>query len=200
MDNGKRLALAQAEIHYWPCFIAPNQSKYLFNELLTSTPWQQDTIKLFGKALAIPRLQSWHGDRQCKYSYSGIELIPQSWTETLIAIRRLIENHTGDSFNSVLLNLYRNGQDSNGWHADDEPELGHNPVIASLSLGETRRFRLRHRSNKTIKPLSLDLTDGSLLVMSGPTQHYWQHCLTKTSRTVGSRINLTFRHLHYGQN
>ena len=194
MKQHQRLSLPQAVIDYWPAFTPPSEANRLFSLLLDETPWQQDTITLYGQSHPIPRLQAWYGDSQCVYQYSNIQLHPHPWTPSLITLRHRIEAITCYSFNSVLINLYRDGQDSNGWHADNEPELGKNPVIASLSLGETRRFRLRYISgNKEVKPVSLDLTDGSLLLMSGATQHHWQHCLTKTSKAVGPRINLTFR-------
>ena len=133
------------------------------------------------------------GDAQAHYQYSGLSLSPQPWLPTVKAIRRKIEKRCCHRFNSVLINLYRDGKDSNGWHSDNEPELGENPVIASLSLGATRRFRLRHKYRKALAPYSIDLPHGSLLLMAGTTQQYWQHCLSKTARQVGPRINLTFR-------
>lgn len=133
------------------------------------------------------------GDPGANYQYSGLTLSPHSWNKTVATIKRQIDKICGHQFNSVLINLYRSGQDSNGWHSDDEPELEENPIIASFSLGATRRFRLRHKYRKDILSYTFDLTSGSLLLMSGTTQKYWQHCLTKTKKTVGPRINLTFR-------
>ena len=143
---------------------------------------------MFGKQVTIPRLQAWYGDKHCSYSYSGLQLAPLVWTPQLIQLKTTVETVCQHTFNSVLLNLYRNGQDSNGWHSDDEPELGEHPIIASLSLGETRRFKLRHKFDKTIKGIDIELTSGSLLVMSGHSQSHWQHCVPKTARPVEPRI------------
>ncbi len=190
-----RIPADNAELKLYPDFLKEADADSLFGQLLKETPWHQDLIKLYGKTMPIPRLQAWYGDRNCHYRYSGIDLEPQPWTSTLQNIRSSVEALCQHELNSVLLNQYRHGQDSNGWHSDNEPELGENPVIASLSLGEIRRFRLRHRYNKELEPISLDLPSGSLLIMAGETQKYWQHCITKTRRTVGARINLTFRKL-----
>ena len=122
------------------------------------------------------------GDPGANYQYSGLTLSPHSWNKTVATIKRQIDKICGHQFNSVLINLYRSGQDSNGWHSDDEPELEENPIIASFSLGATRRFRLRHKYRKDILSYTFDLTSGSLLLMSGTTQKYWQHCLTKTKK------------------
>lgn len=197
MNGNKGIALncPDADIRYWPRFLAPGDSRNLFDTLLSDTPWRQDVLQLFGRHLPLPRLQAWYGDQQCVYRYSGIELQPLPWTGSVLAIKKQIELHTGHLFDAVLINLYRHGQDSNGWHADNEPELGSNPVIASLSLGETRRFRLRHLHRPELRPVSLELEDGLLLLMAGTTQQHWQHCLAKTGRPVGPRINLTFRKL-----
>ena len=167
----------------------------LYQKLLQETPWRQDYIRMYGREVAIPRLQAWYGDPGCYYRYSGIELTPLNWTAELVRIKQEVERVSQQSFNSVLINYYRNGRDGNGWHSDDEPELGEQPVIASLSLGAVRRFRLRHKKNNREPPVSLDLASGSLVLMAGSTQKYWQHCLTKTSKSVSGRINLTFREI-----
>ena len=184
--------LDQANLSMIPDFLSTGWPR-VYDRLLKETPWQQDVIKLYGREILIPRLQAWYGDKHCQYSYSGIQLSPHPWTPLLQDLKEQVESACKAKFNSVLLNLYRDGQDSNGWHSDDEPELGEQPVIASLSLGATRRFRLRHRQQKATPPISLDLEGGSLLVMAGETQKYWQHCITKTRKPVGPRINLTFR-------
>lgn len=185
--------LPDAQLTYWPQFLCASTSDRIFADLHTTLAWQQDYITLFGQTHKVPRLQVWMGDSDAHYQYSGLALSPQPWSPTVQAIKQSIEKRCHHHFNSVLINLYRDGQDSNGWHSDDEPELGDNPVIASLSLGATRRFRLRHKYQKAQAPCSLDLSHGSLLLMAGTTQQYWQHCLTKTTRRVGPRINLTFR-------
>ncbi len=184
-----------AELRLWSHIYSDTECCHLFTELSHSTPWRQDQIQIFGKQFDLPRLQSWHANPGLSTKYSGIELLPSPWTPVLLDIKEKIEALSQHSFNSVLINLYRDGQDSNGWHADNEPELGQNPVIASLSFGATRRFRMKHLETKerSIPPVSLDLQQGSLLLMAGHTQSYWQHCITKTAKTVEPRINLTFR-------
>ena len=141
--------------------------------------------------MPIPRLTAWHG--AAGYVYSGIRLTPAAWTPPLLELKALAERLAGERFNSVLLNLYRDGRDSVSWHADNEPGLGRDPVIASLSLGAVRRFQLKHR--RLDERLALDLPHGSCLIMAGATQHHWLHQLPKTTRPVGPRINLTFRHM-----
>lgn len=171
----------------------PEEARRLFDQLSTELAWQQTHIQMHGKRIPVPRLDVWYGDPGHPYRYSGVRFDPEPWTSTLEAIKSELERRQGLTFNSVLANLYRNGQDSVAWHADDEPELGRNPVIASLSLGSERRFALRHKTRKDLAPVRLDLPSGSLLVMAGTTQHFWQHQLAKTARAVGPRINLTFR-------
>lgn len=176
-----------------PCFFSANEADRYYRELLAHIAWRQERIRMFGKWVDQPRRIAWHGDPGKRYTYSGLQLEPAPWTPLLAEIRDQLTSFSGATFNSVLLNLYHDGRDSMGWHSDDEPELGEYPVIASLSLGATRRFRFRHRSDKTLSPVGIDLTHGSLLLMQGATQHHWQHCLPKTARQVSPRINLTFR-------
>ncbi|MCC2545891.1 alpha-ketoglutarate-dependent dioxygenase AlkB [Hymenobacter sp. BT175] len=187
------LALTSADVLLDPAFLEPASANRLLAELASTIAWRQESIQLYGKAVLQPRLSAWYGDAEARYRYSGLSLEPLPWTPTLLALRQLLEEATGTRFNSVLLNLYRHGQDSMGWHADDEPELGPAPVIASLSLGAARRFRLRPRKPGLAPPVALDLTSGSLLVMRGLTQRYWLHAVPKTARPVGPRLNLTFR-------
>jgi alkylated DNA repair dioxygenase AlkB len=157
--------------------------------------WQQEHLTLFGRRVCQPRLSAWFGDSGAVYCYSGIRLEPHPWTPLLSDIRDEMQELTGHQLNSVLLNWYRSGRDSMGWHSDDEPELGPEPVIASLSLGATRRFQLRHRADRSSPLVQLDLEHGSLLCMAGPTQAHWRHRVPKTRRPVGGRINLTFRRI-----
>ncbi|QIL76358.1 alpha-ketoglutarate-dependent dioxygenase AlkB family protein [Hymenobacter sp. HDW8] len=190
------LPLPDAEVLLDPHFLPPIEAEALFQELLNTIPWRHEPIKLFGKEVMQPRLTSWHGDPAARYRYSGLILEPQPWTPALQRLRKQVSEATGADFNSVLLNLYRTGQDSMGWHADNEPELGPHPVIASVSLGATRRFRLRPGpGTPPYAPLGLDLPPGSLLVMRGPTQQRWQHALPKTTRPIEARLNLTFRRI-----
>lgn len=187
-----RLDLADAEVSYLPGALAPDAADECFLQLRREIDWRQEEIVLFGVRRLVPRLVAWHGDADAVYRYSGVEHQPLPWTAELLGLKHVAETHSAQRFNSVLLNLYRDGRDGMGWHADDEPELGVNPAIASLSLGATRRFRMRHRRHRD-RTLAIDLEHGSLLVMQGATQHHWLHALPKTTRPTAERINLTFR-------
>lgn len=162
-------------------------------------PWAQRSIRLFGRDVVQPRLVAWVGDAGCSYRYSGVTLAPEPWTRTLIDLRERITvaaQARGADFvpNAVLCNRYRDGADSMGWHSDDEPELGPDPIVASLSLGVTRRFLFRSRGDRK-RSLSMDLAHGSLLWMDRGTQTGWQHSLPKSPRVEGERINCTFRRI-----
>lgn len=187
------LLAIDGETYFYPDFYTAAEADSYFEQLLAGISWRQERIRMFGKWVDQPRRIAWHGDSGKRYTYSGLQLEPAPWTPLLAKIRDSLTRVSGASFNSVLINLYRDGRDSMGWHSDDEPELGEHPVIASLSLGATRRFRFRHRTEKSLSPVGLDLTHGSLLLVRGATQHHWQHCLPKTAREVSPRINLTFR-------
>ena len=156
--------------------------------------WQQDVIRMFGKAIPLPRLCAWYADADCSYGYSGIYMQPKPWNTMLNWIRDQLSQHAEYQFNSVLLNWYRSGNDHMSWHADDEPELGRNPVIASVNFGASRRFLLRRNDDHQHK-IEIPLRHGSLLVMSGALQHHWQHRVPKQASLKDSRINLTFRHI-----
>jgi alkylated DNA repair dioxygenase AlkB len=181
------------EVLIYPNFFSLEESDQLLIDLINQINWQQDHIKMYGKLIPLPRLTAWYGEPNKHYSYSGIRMISQSWIPSLLYIKKRIEELSEIEFNSVLINRYRHGQDSMAWHSDDEPELGKNPIIASVSLGETRRFMLRHKQKKELQKVKLDLTHGSFLLMKGTTQHYWQHQIPKTKKVVKERINLTFR-------
>jgi alkylated DNA repair dioxygenase AlkB len=152
-------------------------------------------VVVWGKTYPQPRLTAWYGDEDARYEYSGLELAPLPWTARLLAIKASVERAAGTRFNSVLLNYYRNERDSMGMHSDDEPELGAEPVIASLSLGETRTLVFRHRLDRSRTPIRIDLGDGSLLLMRGATQRNWKHGIAKERRPCGARVNLTFRRI-----
>lgn len=184
--------IPDAEIIYYPNFFDVEQSDLLFQELLLKIPWQQDDIKVFGKVHAQPRLTALFGNEGKSYSYSNIKMQPHSWSPLLQNLKLKVEALSTHEFTTVLLNLYRDGKDSNGWHADNEKELGVNPVIASLSFGDERYFHLQHNTDKSQK-IKILLEHGSLLVMKGTTQHFWKHHIPKTAKPIGSRINLTFR-------
>jgi alkylated DNA repair dioxygenase AlkB len=172
---------------------APNGE--VLQELIEDTPWRVESVVLWGRRYPQPRLTAWYGDQDARYVYSGIELDPLPWTPRLLAIKASVEQATGSRFNSVLLNYYRNERDSMGMHSDDEPELGALPVIASLSFGDARTLVFRHRSDRSRKPIRIELGDGSLLLMRGATQRNWKHGIAKERRPRGARINLTFRHI-----
>ncbi|MEG3871645.1 MULTISPECIES: alpha-ketoglutarate-dependent dioxygenase AlkB [unclassified Microcoleus] len=180
------------EVIFYPNFFSIEESDRLFSDLYSSINWKQDIIHFYGKKIPLPRLTGWYGDEGKSYTYSGIEQHPDPWTPTLKLIKSKAEEISKVTFNSVLLNLYRDGKDSVSWHSDDEPELGKNPIIASISFGATRRFSLKHKISKDYK-IDINLLNGSLLLMKGETQHCWQHQIPKTSKFVGPRINLTFR-------
>lgn len=186
--------IQNGEIGFLPDFISQDLANRYFDFLQQSLPFQQGTIKLFGKTHPIPRLEAFFGIGNQVYSYSGKTLETRHFTKELLDLKSLIEQVSNEKFNCVLVNLYRDGKDSNGWHADNEPELGKNPVIASLSLGATRRFDLKH--NQTNEKMSFELGNGSLLVMKGEMQHFWKHQIAKTAKVSSPRINLTFRYIY----
>ncbi|HEY9641672.1 MAG TPA: alpha-ketoglutarate-dependent dioxygenase AlkB [Coleofasciculaceae cyanobacterium] len=186
------LQLPDADIVFYPALLSAQASDRLFTTLTPTISWRQDWIKIYGRSLPQPRLTAWYGDPGKSYTYSGITMQPLPWTSLLLDLKAQVDAVSGVVFNSVLLNLYRDGNDSMGWHSDDEPELGQHPVIGSLSLGGVRRLLLRHRFEPGLKH-QLELPSGSFLLMRGTTQHYWQHQVPKTKRPVPPRINLTFR-------
>ncbi|MBT8296746.1 MAG: alpha-ketoglutarate-dependent dioxygenase AlkB [Maribacter sp.] len=191
-ESELRLDLPQSNITYYPDFLTAKAAIRYFELFKETIPWQQDDIKVFGKVYAQPRLTAFYGDSSKTYSYSNITMQPLQFTKELLEIKQKIEGIDCAVFNSCLLNRYRNGRDSNGWHADDEKELGQDPIIASVSLGQERPFHLRNKKNSRIKH-KIVLGHGSLLLMKGSTQHYWQHQIPKTSKQISERINLTFR-------
>jgi len=166
----------------------------MFERLLSEIPWKEHEVFVFGRWVHQPRLTAWFGDSDQPYHYSGNSLRPDPWTPDLLKIRDLCQQLAGSRFNSALANLYRNGSDGIAWHADDERELGADPVIASVNLGQERRFDLRHR--ETGETVRVPLPHGSILVMSGPTQHHWLHQVAKSAKPMAARINLTFRMIH----
>ncbi len=186
--------LPDAEIEYYPNFFSLETANMMFAKLKQETPWQQDQITVFGQTHWQPRLTALFGNEGKSYSYSNITMQPHKWTPLVMQIKQEVETVCMENFTTVLLNLYRNGKDSNGWHADNEKELGKNPVIASVSFGAERSFHLQHNSQTTAKQ-KIVLAHGSLLVMKGTTQHFWKHQLPKTAKPIGERINLTFRSL-----
>ena len=192
--------LVDAEVSHYPGFLRDGERQSIFDQLRDTTPWEQHVVRLFGRSHPAPRLSAWYGDPGTTYTYSGLQLSPQPWTPHLDRMRQRVSTLTSKPFNSALLNYYRDGSDGMGWHSDDEPELGRDPCIASLSLGSERRFLLRHKTQSNLPTCEYLLGDGDLLIMDGKTQHHWKHQIPKTRRPVGPRINVTFRYVHVTRN
>jgi alkylated DNA repair dioxygenase AlkB len=188
------LAPFDGELYLVKQFYDSCAADLLFSQLKTQIAWQEEDILIVGKWHKVPRLMAWYGDARAYYQYSGVNHAPLAWTPELLVIKEKIARQCAGDFNSVLLNLYRDGQDSMGYHADDEKELGETPLIASLSLGDERVFKLHHKTRKTT--LDIVLGHGDLLVMAGALQQYWQHCVPKTKQLKTARINLTFRKIN----
>ena len=186
------LEMNDADVIYYPNFFNNNESDIYFKSLLNNLNWKQDTITVFGKSYLQPRLTAFYASNSNTYTYSNIEMKPHLFSGDLLKIKNSIETEVGINFTSCLANLYRDGKDSNGWHADDEKELGENPIIASISFGEERVFHFKHKLEKTQKK-KLILKHGSLLLMKGETQKNWLHQIPKTKKDIGKRVNLTFR-------
>ena len=206
-EKERSISLRNAELLFIESFFEKEEADYFQKELTENIAWQQGEIMMFGKKVLEPRLTAWYGDEGKVYTYSGKTQVPLPWNAQLLAIKSRIEQVTTPSvfltkttentliskhFNSVLLNYYRNGTDSMGFHSDNEKELGLNPTIASVNFGESRRFIFRRKDDKNEK-FELLLTHGSLLIMSGEMQHYWQHAVPKEPKKTKPRINLTFR-------
>jgi alkylated DNA repair dioxygenase AlkB len=195
-DQGTQLVNLDGNVVYWPSFLTAQHAQQLFNELLAETTWQQEAISLYGKIVNQPRLTAWYGE----FGVSALggyknRVTATNFSDNLLNLKHKIELSTGKRFNSVLVNLYRDGQDSVAYHADNEAILGKNPAIASYSLGATRRFLLRHNQSKC-ETQKFNLQHNSLLLMQDELQHHWQHSISKTKHPIGQRINLTFRWLH----
>lgn len=193
LANIDNLAPSDGELYLLRGFYPSNTADRYFQDLLHGLAWQTEQIQIFGRSITVPRLMAWYGDRTAHYRYSGVDHSPLPWTASLLRIKTDLDSVCQHTFNSVLANLYRDGRDSMGCHADNEPELGKNPTIASLSLGDSRLFRLRH--NRSKQTLDIELAHGDLLVMAGTLQHHWRHELPKTRQTKQARINLTFRRI-----
>ncbi|WP_372382284.1 alpha-ketoglutarate-dependent dioxygenase AlkB [Xanthomonas sp. NCPPB 1068] len=186
--------LPGAQVQWWRGWLQAAAADALLQTLLTQVQWEVHRIRMFGRVVDSPRLSSWIGDPEASYRYSGTQFSPQPWLDALQPLRARLQEDTGRPFNSVLVNRYRSGNDAMGWHSDDEPELGAQPLIASVSLGATRRFAFKHRDDAALKQ-TLELGHGDLLLMGGDTQRCYKHALPRTARQVGERINLTFRQI-----
>jgi alkylated DNA repair dioxygenase AlkB len=185
--------LPDADVRLLSAFLTSAEASRLFQRLRSEVPWRQDTIKIYGKQHLLPRLQQWFGDAGLNYTWSGIRMEPLPWTSILDEIRSRAEEAAKERFNTVLLNLYRTGDDTVAWHSDDERALGPTPIIASVSLGAERDFVLRHRDRDDVEEVKIVLPHGSLLLMQGKTQAMWKHALPRRRGVTSERINLTFR-------
>jgi alkylated DNA repair dioxygenase AlkB len=185
--------LCDADVRLSHNFLGGTDADRVLNALLTTIPWKQDKIRCYGKVHDVPRLHQWYGDPGLTYTWSGITMHPEPWIAILQEVREHAERVSGTRFNTVLLNYYRNGEDSLSWHADDEPELGKTPIIASVSLGAERDFLMRHNDWPRHQDQKIRLSHGSLLVMGGTTQSYWKHSVPRRKRVHQPRVNLTFR-------
>jgi alkylated DNA repair dioxygenase AlkB len=184
----------KGEVYYFPGLFPLTESNQIFQSLKNEIEWVQEPIWIFGKQVMQPRLTALYGDPSIEYGYSGIQMQPKSWTSLLNQIKTKVEGIAETQFTHVLLNFYRDGNDSMGWHRDNEKELGHNPVIGSVSFGQERPFQLRFYQDKTQKREIL-LENGSFLLMKGESQHFWEHQLPKRKKLASGRINLTFRRI-----
>lgn len=191
-STGVNLELRDADVTFFERFFSPENSAVYFERLKKDTAWRQDKITFYGREMNLPRRTAWYGAAGKRYVFSGIAFEPLPFTETLLEIKRAVEERSKATFNCVLLNFYRDGKDGIAPHADDEPELGIDPAIGSVSFGGARRFILRHKTERQLKTEIL-LTDGSYLLMKGKTQTFWRHSIPKTAKRVDERINLTFR-------
>lgn len=191
----KNILPEKGEAYYYQNFFPPGQSDLYLNRLIEGISWKQEPIWMFGKQVMQPRLTAFYGNPGFNYGYSGIQMQPLPWNEVLFEIKDEIEKASDAQFTHVLLNYYRDGQDSMGWHRDNEPELGLNPVIGSVSFGAPRMFQFRLYHDKTVKREVL-LEHGSYLLMAGEVQHHWEHQIPKSKKVRGPRINLTFRRIH----
>ena len=191
-ESPSKLELSGADLLFYPNWLASGAADTLMKSLRENITWECHRIKIFGREVDSPRLSCWIGDADASYVYSQTRFEPHPWLPELQDLRERLQNEFECKFNSVLANLYRHGQDSMGWHSDDEPELGRQPVIASISLGATRRFSFKAKTEKA-KAVHLELPHGSLLLMRGDTQKNYRHALAKTAKPEGERINLTYR-------
>ncbi len=193
--RAERLAIADAEVYYARRIGLPTDAEVLMQRLIDEVCWRSQSITLWGRSVPQPRLVAWYGDPGRSYEYSGTRFEPTPWTPLLLEVKRSVEIASAADFNSVLLNYYRDHRDSMGYHSDDEPELGPEPVIASLTLGEERTFLMRHRANRSMATVRLRPASGSLVIMKGETQRHWKHSVPKRTRSGGPRVNLTFRRI-----
>lgn len=191
-QEGKTPGLPENILKYFPELFSKKESSAFLDKFITTIEWEQRVVTMYGKKVATPRLTAWYGEHGKNYAYSGNRFNPLPWTKELLEIKKRIEPLAGVTFNSVLLNYYRHGHDSVAWHSDNETELGTQPVIGSVSLGQVRRFDIRQKNNHQQK-YSIRPESGSLLLMTGDLQQNWEHRIPKSQSVMGARVNLTFR-------
>jgi alkylated DNA repair dioxygenase AlkB len=189
--DGEPVIIKNGEYIYFPNFLDRDTANDFLEAFKNTIEWKQESMNMYGKQVLFPRLTAWYGDNDKPYSFSGITLNPHPWSKELLKIKELIEPICEVEFNSVLLNLYRDGNDSISWHTDAEKELGKNPLIASVNFGAERKFQIKH--NETLEMHEIILKNGSLLIMKGELQHFWKHQVPKQKGIIKERINLTFR-------
>ena len=192
-DKFESISMPDADVSLLHEIRTPVSYNKILQDLISDIEWRQESIRIYGKVMPQPRLVAWYGDPGKTYHYSGISLAPLPWTSLLTELRLLVQECTGERFNSVFLNLYRDHNDSMGFHSDDERELGTEPTIASLTFGATRVFVLKHKSRDELPPVKLHLEAGSVLLMKRLTQRFWKHGIMKQTQPCGPRVNLTFR-------
>jgi alkylated DNA repair dioxygenase AlkB len=188
----KNILPFDGEVYLYPALFTAAERESLYTQLKNGVPWKQEPIVIAGRSIMQPRLTAWYGDAGKPYSYSGITMHPYPWSDALLHIRQRIEAVAAHTFTSALLNFYRDGNDSVGWHRDNEKELGKDPLIGSVSFGVPRTFYFRHAKEKRATE-KIVLTSGSFLLMKGTTQHHWLHSIKKEPRITEGRINITFR-------
>lgn len=191
LDKHKNLLPFDGAVNYYGPLWTKDQADFYLIQLIESIDWQREEIFMFGKKITTKRKVGWYGEQPFRYTYSNTTKQALPWTKELLELRTVIEEKTGKSFNSCLLNLYHNGDEGMGWHSDDEPDLKKEGAIASLSFGAKRKFVFKHKDSKIKVELYLD--HGSLLVMKGTTQTFWMHTLPKSKKITTLRVNLTFR-------
>ncbi|MBB3943476.1 alkylated DNA repair dioxygenase AlkB [Sphingorhabdus rigui] len=190
-----KIDLEEADVSFLVKFPFPMNDQSIFEKLYKETIWQHEKVVVWGKSHLQPRLTAWYGDPGRSYTYSNTVMYPLPWTNLLLSLRRELENLLEINFNSVLLNLYRNQDDRMGFHSDNEPSLGPEPAIASLSYGATRTLLFKHKRRRDLPTKHVKLTSGSLLLMKGDTQRNWNHGINKETQICGPRLNLTFRNI-----
>ena len=194
MDKNSSLIKANnLSVKYIENFFDFDQSQLYMKHLTNDIKWKREKIRMWGKEIVTKKRIAWYADEGKSYTYSGSTFYPVQWNEVLLEIKKQVEHYIRFQFNSVLLNEYKSGEVGMGWHSDDEKELGIDPIIASLSFGANRDFIFKHKTDKSFEKIKIHLKSGSLLIMSGSTQHYWKHSLPKRLKVRDPRVNLTFR-------